>query len=176
MIRKVITAVLLLFVAGSIVFLVASETRRTSDAAAPPQPTTLTGPSSQHGSTAENTPPVPADAPRAETVVYYFHGAMRCPTCLKMEHYAREAVEEAFGAEIESGLMAWQALNYDEPPNEHFVHEYGLTASAIVVVSRAQASAATWRNLDRIWDLVGDESAFKAYVVETVTAARRGDS
>lgn len=176
MIRKAITAVLLLFVACSIVFLVASETRTSTDGTAPVPATASTGTPQPLNSTTEGTALVPVDASRAETVVYYFHGTMRCPTCLKMEQYAREAVEKAFVAEINAGRIAWQALNYDEPANEHFLKEYGLTASAIVVVSWTHAGTATWRSLDRIWDLVGDEAAFKAYVVEAVSTMRRGES
>lgn len=175
MIRKAITAVLLLFVAGSIVFLVASETRTATDVTAPVPATASTETSQRLGSSTVS--PAPHSTSRgAETVVYYFHGTMRCPTCLKMEQFARQAVEEAFDAEINAGLIAWQASNYDEPANEHFLKEYGLTASAIVVVSRTHAGTATWRSLDRIWDLVGDEAAFKAYVVEAVSAMRRGGS
>jgi hypothetical protein len=93
-----------------------------------------------------------------------------------MERYAREAIEEALAAEINAGLLEWRAVDYDEPANEHFLKEYGLTASALVVLSQGQAGATSWRNLDRIWDLVSDEASFKEYVVETVNAMLRGES
>ena len=175
--KSIVTVVLLLFVAASVVYLVVSETRSkpaTTDSAPTTAPGIGTGTdrnpglATQPGLTNERTAP--------GVVVYYFHGAMRCPTCLKMERYAHEAIEEAFAAGIDAGLIEWRALNYDEPVHEHFVKEYGLTASALVVVSQAHAGADSWRNLDRIWDLVSDEVAFKVYVVEAVNAVLRGES
>jgi len=174
--KSAVTAVLLLFVAGSIVFLVVSETRKPTDSTTPAAPTAAPGLPGQEILKTESDVPDPADARRAGTVVYYFHGTMRCPTCLRMERYAREAVEQNLGAEIDAGLVEWHSVNYDEPANEHFLKEYGLTASALVIVSQAQSGADSWRNLDRIWGLVSDETAFRAYVVEEVTAMMRGES
>jgi hypothetical protein len=102
-------------------------------------------------------------------VAYYFHGTSRCSTCLKMEKYAREAIEESFGGDARSGRVQWHAVNYDEPVNEHFVKQYELFASALVLAS-SQADVQRWQKLERIWDLVGDEPAFKAYVIEQVTS------
>jgi len=175
--KRALSVVLLLFVGASVAYLVVSETRSrstTTDSAGSVAPL-------RDGATVEL--PVPgkrsalAEAGSAAGVVaYYFHGTMRCPTCLKMERYAREAIEEALAAEINAGLLEWRAVDYDEPANEHFLKEYGLTASALVVLSQGQAGATSWRNLDRIWDLVSDEASFKEYVVETVNAMLRGES
>ena len=174
--KSAITAVLLLFVAGSVVFLVVSESRSPTELRTPAPPTASPGLPERESLKTEGNVPDPADARRAGTVVYYFHGTMRCPTCLKMERYAREAVQEALGAEIDAGLVEWESVNYDESANEHFVREYGLSASALVVVSPDERSTPDWRNLERIWDLANDEAAFKAYVVEAVNAMLRGES
>lgn len=174
--KSAVTAILLLFVAGSIVFLVVSETRRPADSASPPPTGASQALPGQESSKTANVSPDSAPARHAGTVAYYFHGTMRCPTCLKMEQYAREAIEEAFAAEMDAGLIEWHGVNYDEPANEHFLKEYGLTASALVVVGASSGGPGQWRNLDRIWDLVNDEGAFKAYVVEAVTAMLRGES
>jgi len=93
-----------------------------------------------------------------------------------MEQYAREVVDEAFLTEKDAGLIEFRAVSYDEPRNEHFVKEYALTASSLVVVAQARAGAAPWRSLHRIWDLVGDEAAFKAYLVDALTAMLKGNS
>jgi len=172
--KNAVTAVLLLFVAGSFVFLVVSETRKPTQSTTPVSPTALQGLPGPEGPKTDSTVPDPAGAKRAETIVYYFHGTMRCPTCLRMERYAHEAVEEALGAEIDAGLVEWQSVNYDEPVNEHFVQEYGLSASALVVVSTGERSTSDWRSLERIWDLSGDELAFKTYVVDSVRSMLSG--
>lgn len=106
----------------------------------------------------------PSAAPNV--LVYYFHGAARCPTCLKMEQYAREAIEDEFQVREENGRVRWLAVNYDEPAHEHFVAKYQLVASTIVIAARRANNEEVWRKLDRTWDLVGDEPAYKRYVIE----------
>ncbi|MFH1108203.1 MAG: nitrophenyl compound nitroreductase subunit ArsF family protein [Planctomycetota bacterium] len=172
--KSAVTVILLIFVAASVAYLVVSEAR----------PKTATTDPATRG--ADRSQPVasaslqaiakPANEKQSPVLVaYYFHGTFRCPTCLKMEKYAREAVEETFDGDVQSGRVQWQAVNYDEPANEHFVKQYKLVASALVLVS-GRADAQRWQKLERTWDLVGDEPAFKAYVIDQVTSMLRGDS
>jgi hypothetical protein len=156
--KTAITAALLLFVGISVIYLVAGESKQAPGEKDPALNTT--------GQAAD--PPSAEIARPAIVTAYYFHGDMRCPTCLKMEQFAREAVEQEFKTEIDEGAVAWQAVNYDETANEHFVSEYQLSASAVVLVAGSEIGEGQWRNLDRIWNLVSDEHAFKDYVVESV--------
>ena len=167
--KSAVTIILLLFVAASVAYLVVGGTR---------SKTATTDPAAK---AANPTKPVAGESPRATAkpanekqapvlVAYYFHGTMRCPTCLKMEQYAREAIEEKYASEIDNGRVSWEAVNYDEPANEHFLKEFELVASTLVVVSNGPSDKRTWRKLERTWDLVGDEAAFKRYVVDEVTA------
>ncbi len=66
-------------------------------------------------------------------------------------------------------------MDYDQPANEHFVRQYGLSASALVLVG-PDGKPGSWQKLDRTWELVDDEAAFKAYVVEAVAGVLRGPS
>jgi len=172
--KSAVTVILLIFVAASVAYLVVSEAR---------PKTATTDPATRR---ADQSQPVASESLQATAkpanerqspalVAYYFHGTSRCPTCLKMEKYAREAIEESFDGDVQSGRVQWQAVNYDEPANEHFVKQYKLFASALVLVS-GQADAQRWQKLERIWDLVGDEPGFKAYVIDQVTSMLRGDS
>ena len=97
-------------------------------------------------------------------VAYYFHRTQRCQTCLAMEAYAAEALREGFSEAFESGELEWQAVNVEESQSEHFVEEYGLTASALVMVLFEDGEQKHWKNLERVWELVGDELQYKAYV------------
>jgi len=36
---------------------------------------------------------------------YYFHGTFRCPTCHKLEKYAKEAIENNFKNDLTSGKL-----------------------------------------------------------------------
>lgn len=143
--RRAITVVLLAFVAASVAYLAAGGGRRGSTDAAATAP----------------------DAAAPGVVAYYFHVTARCPTCLSIEGGAREAIEAAFPAEIAGGALAFRSVNIEEPGNEHFAAEFGITASSLVLVRSEGGQVARWANLERVWDLVGDDALFAAYVVET---------
>ena len=172
--KSVVTIVLLLFVAASVAYLVVSEARPKTATTDPA--TRAADPSQPVASASLQATAKPANEKQSPVLVaYYFHGTFRCPTCLKMEKYAREAVEESFDGDVQSGRVQWQAVNYDEPANEHFVKQYELFASALVLVS-GQADVQRWQKLERIWDLVGDEPAFKNYVIDEVKNILRSGS
>jgi hypothetical protein len=172
--KSAVTIILLIFVAGSVAYLVVSEARSKT---APTDPATRGADQSQSVASgslrATNKPANEKQSP--VLVAYYFHGTLRCPTCLKMEQYAREAIEETFASDVQSGRVQWQAVNYDESANEHFVKDYGLVASSLVIVSGEAVASDVWRRLDRVWDLNGDEQAFKNYVIDEVKNMLRGD-
>ena len=106
--KKLIAAALLVFVAGSLGYMVVRENKSAPQAA--PQTVVL------------------SDAPQAEPnqqiVVYYFHGDVRCPTCHKLESYAKEALDTYFAKDIADGKIKWMPTNVDTAGNEHFVKDY----------------------------------------------------
>ncbi|MHC5111004.1 MAG: nitrophenyl compound nitroreductase subunit ArsF family protein [Planctomycetota bacterium] len=108
----------------------------------------------------------PQEATKASrrVIAYYFHRTQRCRTCLTMEAYAEDAIREGLLDAFETGEVEWRALNVEEPQHEHFVQEYGLTASALVMVLLENGKQEKWKDLGRVWELVGDEWEFKEYV------------
>lgn len=106
--------------------------------------------------------PTPADG----LVATFFHGNVRCPTCRDIESYSHQAIEEGFADQLASGDLHWQATNYETPANKHFAVDYEIFSSTVVLVRMADGKPAEWRNLNRVWEFVGDEQAFKGYVIE----------
>lgn len=106
--------------------------------------------------------PLPADG----LVVYYFHSNVRCPTCETIEGLAHEAVQTRLAAELASGRATWRVLNYESPENAHFAHDYEIAAPTVVLVRRQAGQDGEWRNLMRVWELVGDKPAFFDYVAQ----------
>lgn len=97
-------------------------------------------------------------------IATYFHGNRRCPTCMKLEAYSQEAITGGFAAEIESGLIEWRVVNFDEEENEHFTKDYGLFSQSVILSRVRDGKETDWKNLDKIWTLVGDKPEFLAYV------------
>ncbi len=158
------TVVLLAFVVVSVVYLIIQESSSTP---APPSESgqvTAARPASKTPGAVKPTSIEPDQQTEHKLIAYYFHRTQRCRTCLTIEAYAQEALEEAFPKALRSGELEWQAVNVEESANEHFVEEYELTSSALVLVDTQNGEQLEERNLERVWELVGDELAFKAYV------------
>ncbi|MFH1016612.1 MAG: nitrophenyl compound nitroreductase subunit ArsF family protein [Pseudomonadota bacterium] len=115
-------------------------------------------------------PLVTAKSPVGSHVVrvYYFHGSFRCVTCHKLETLAHEAIQASFSKEIKNGTLVWQAINVEDKDNKHFVKDYQLFTRSLVMADVADGTQKRWKNLAKIWELVGNEKAYKQYVVEEV--------
>lgn len=97
-------------------------------------------------------------------IAYYFHRTQRCQTCLTIETYAEDMLKDAFPEALRTGELEFRTVDLEQPANEHFVEDYELAASALVLVDTLNGEQREWRNLQRVWELVGDELKFKAYV------------
>jgi len=111
----------------------------------------------------------PATSPGV--LVYYFHATTRCATCKTIEAYAHETVASKFAADLEARRLEWQAVNVDEPANQHFIRDFQLYTRSVVVVDAKDPKR--YKVLDRVWQLVGDKAAFQKYVEQEIRAFRR---
>jgi len=162
--KSIVSGVLLLFVVASVVYMIASESR----------PQSGPDPSGEKASPVHaehtGTPPGPTAAPdsakdqKHKLIAYYFHRTQRCRTCLAIEAYAEEALKDAFPEALETGELEWRLVDVEEPGNGHFVEEYELVSSALVLVDTFGGEANEWRELKEVWNLVDDELKLKAYV------------
>ena len=165
------TVALLAFVAVSVGYLVVNEIKTptsTEPSAEAPAATVADGAA---GEPAPGTPSATATtravAPQHKVVAYYFHNTQRCMTCLKIERLAEEALREQFAAAFEKGELEWRVVNMEEPPNEHFVQDYLLVTSSLVLVDLHDGAQRDWITMDEVWQFVrDDEDAFKQYVTD----------
>jgi hypothetical protein len=66
--------------------------------------------------------------------------------------------------------LQWREVNTEEPGNQHFVTDYEITTSSVVLVAMQDGKPGRWKKLDRVWELVNDYLAFGAYVQEEARA------
>ena len=154
--KNALTLALLLFVAASIVVLTVKSLRQNATA------------SSDSGATAAQSDELPKLIDGV--IAYYFHGNTRCVTCETIEAYAHEAIEKGFADELRSGRIQWRVVNYEQPQNTHFTTDYDLIAPTVVLVEMAEGKQKRWKNLVRVWELVGEKEAFVDYVQEQTRA------
>ncbi len=115
--------------------------------------------------------PVP-ESPRPDRTVtaYYFHGTVRCATCMKIEAYSREVIDAAFAGPLADGALVWRPVNVDEPEHRHFLQDYQLVTRSLVLSETSGGVQQRWKNLERVWELVRDKQAFTDYVQSEVRA------
>lgn len=109
---------------------------------------------------------LPADG----IIVVNFHPATRCNACRQIGTEAQAVVETGFAADLKSGRMNWRVINFEEPANKHFVQDYGLTTSTIVVTRREGGRDVEWQRLDAVWDHLFEGPAMRAYLKEHIAA------
>lgn len=113
--------------------------------------------------------PAPSSPP-VKIVAYYFHVSVRCVTCRAIEQYSREALEQGFREELKKGAIEWRPVNVQLLENRHFIQDYRLFTRSLVLVKMKDGKQVEWRNLDKVWELVGRKGEFLKYVQTNVKA------
>ena len=101
---------------------------------------------------------------------YYFHGTFRCPTCHKLEAYAKEAVEANFKDALASGKLSFRIVNVESKGNEHYVKDYQLYTKSVVLSLMKNGKEIRFKNLDKIWEYVPNKDRYENYVRDEVAA------
>jgi len=99
---------------------------------------------------------------------YYFHGDFRCSNCHKIETYSKEAIDKYFAKELVSGELEYEVINVDERANEHFAKDYRLYTKSLVISRIKGEKEVGYKNLEKVWDYLGNKEAFYNYVKEEV--------
>ncbi len=111
---------------------------------------------------------------KLKLVVYYLHGTFRCPSCNKIEHLTKEAVEQGFADQIKKGRVELKVLNIEESGNVHFVQDYKLYTKSVILSDLRDGKEAKWKNLDQVWMLLGNEGKFIEYIQKEVKTYLEG--
>ena len=146
-----ITAGLLLFVAVAVAALVVKETRTVVD-----QPeTSAVAPAEAAAAPAVNT---------ATVMAYYFHGTARCMSCKTIERLTNESIQNNFASQLKSGALQWKVINVEEGDNRHYAGDYKLYTKSVVLSRMENGTEKRWKNLEEVWNRLGDEDGFKRYI------------
>lgn len=193
--RKAVQYLLLAFVAASVIYLVAQQggssdlklpASVTTEAASTPAPaeSLTTQPAAQAAQPApgaEEARPaaaVPKPAPRPPQItqkilVYYFFTTVRCPSCRYIEATTQEALMQNFADALANGSVEWRPVNVQLPQNRHYIRDYQLFTKSVVVARVKDGQQLEWKNLERVWELVGNSAAFHRYIRDEVQAYLR---
>ncbi len=98
--------------------------------------------------------------------VYFIHGRAKCPTCDLMLEHTREALDDSFGDEIRAGRIRLVTIDVEKPGNEHFMADFNLFTTSVVLEGKKPRGQKQWVNLAKAWELAEDREAFKAYFID----------
>ncbi|MCW5552214.1 MAG: hypothetical protein KIS67_08595 [Verrucomicrobiae bacterium] len=99
-----------------------------------------------------------------QVIAYYFHGTVRCETCLLIEKLAKMVVEQEFTAELATNRLVFTSVNYELPENAHFLTDYKLPCPSLVLVKQREGKEENWKLLADTWQLVHEPINLNAYV------------
>ena len=129
--------------------------------------------SSRRPSTPE---PSATNAPGQQVIAYYFHGTVRCHTCLEIEKEAKAVIERHFKTELDAKELVFKPVNYQQPENAHFEQDYKLPCPSLVLVRQKGGKDEQWKLLGETWQLVQDPIKLQGYVETEVSKYLRGDA
>lgn len=101
-------------------------------------------------------------------IVYYFHGTYRCPSCLQIEAWSLDAIQESFAQALEQGTIIWKTIDFDKPENSHFIREYQVSTQSLIIVEMTGKKQKRYENLEKVWEYLPDQQAFYEYVTKEV--------
>jgi hypothetical protein len=110
-----------------------------------------------------------AVVPVHQVVAYYFHGNVRCASCLKIETFTKEAIDSAFAGALKENRLVWRVINTDSTCNEHYLSDYKLFTKSVVLSDLHDGKETRWQNLEKVWELLNDQAKFHAYICDELT-------
>jgi hypothetical protein len=99
-----------------------------------------------------------------QVIAYYFHGTMRCPTCYKLEQYSKDAIETNFKDALAFRKLEFKVVNVEDRGNEHYGKDYQLYTKSLILSLVKDGKEIKWKNMDKIWEYVGNKQRFIDYV------------
>jgi len=126
---------------------------------------TLLLPASGHAESADQAP---------RFIATYFLTNVRCPSCLAIERLTEKTIKAEFADQLAAGLLQWRTINIDGPGNFHFVKDYNLYTKSVILTENVNGKEVRWKNLPKVWELLGNEEKFRKYLKDEMTAFMAG--
>ena len=81
-----------------------------------------------------------------------------------MQDYTEEALATGFRDDLTSGRLEFRQINFQHLESRHFVQDYQLYTSAVIIARFRDGKQVEWKNLTDVWILSESKSAFTSYL------------
>ena len=71
-----------------------------------------------------------------EVEVLYFHGSMRCRTCVAIEKVTKELIDTQFANDVKSGKLIFKEVDLGTKDGEKLGDKYEIAFSSILIVKK----------------------------------------
>lgn len=111
---------------------------------------------------------IEAGSEETTLIVFYFHATARCKECINIENFTREIVEKEFPKEKMSVKMIFRSLNIEDSDNEHYINDFNLVVSTVILSKLEDNKQVGWKNLEHVWKYADDKPLFFKYVKDGI--------
>lgn len=101
-------------------------------------------------------------------LVYFLRGKVRCTACDQIEAGLRKTLASDFADEVRSGRIEFLQVDYSLTGHEHFVEEFQLVATSVVLVELRDGQSKRWKNLADVWTMADRPEAVCQYLQEEI--------
>jgi hypothetical protein len=101
---------------------------------------------------------------KIKIIVYYFHPTARCPSCINIENFTNEVVNKVFINEKKNGLLSFVEKNIEDSANEHYISDFNLQFSSVILTKFVNNKQVKWKNLEDVWKFANIKEASLIYL------------
>jgi hypothetical protein len=92
-------------------------------------------------------------------VAYYFHPTARCESCLNLESFLKEMIQDKYAKQG----FEFREVNIEDKENQHYRKDYALKFSSVIISKIESGKETNWKNLDSVWSYTENKEQFFKY-------------
>lgn len=100
--------------------------------------------------------------------VYYMHGTIRCAACNRIEEMTRKLLNDKYAEQMAAGKIEFVDIDFQE--HKVLAEHFAVTGSCVVVAEIQAGKTASYKRLDKVWELFSQPAEFDAYISDAVQA------
>ena len=109
--------------------------------------------------------------------VVLFRGSSYCPTCDVMERLTRglfESDDSVIADDVHRGELFYKMINFEVAGNEHYLTDYDLYTTTIVLIEQRSGRVKRWKNLQDSWKKSENDGEYIKYLTDEIKSFRSG--
>lgn len=107
--------------------------------------------------------------------IIYFHGTLRCYSCMLAGEFTNETINTHFKDELDSGVLVFKQVNLDLPENAEIVSKYGASGSSLWFGVHGNDNKFFAEQNTNVWYKINDKEEYITYLTELINKKLEGN-